>query len=1054
MSFSAFNVGLQMMTFTGNKLPQQRLSSKPVAGGSFTPNTLEAAFVMRANLDYQFEKAFLDQHKAKMQNRLNELTKKIQDAYSDLLNVSMSQQVGQEADPNLRADTILDGQDVNGSSKILDGVLGSNGFEDIGIVPKTVSKTGENLNETSMGYDGNLSAYQGNLTTAQANNHNNTIWRAPGLEQDQLDANGVYADDGSSGYGRLIDGVGEVQFRTLTDRTTAAGNVAGDLNVTMRVEDDPPIPEDANVNLSLLNSVTSGLLGGPPPPTYFNQKVENENTSYKTGGFWSAVNYLYNFAPREIKYSYAVGYTVNSDEAGNDEYLIDGELVNIRDNPNDTNFDGTDDDPQGYLKKDQRVKWASFDPTEGYQHERSGTSNQYPTVVNRQKAWLLDGSDPQSTVGKGLWDLSQVEGDGDVHIVDNLIFQSGTYVYDATGSPDEAYFVNETGGIGTAMPGTVNEGGGRIVQYSGTSNGTLVSLVDSNIEAGSVFRNKVDMTVDTTTDDVNPPSATQDLKINHRGALRSSLFFNHYEVETRTVEFNNSARKDIDDLWDSTANPGHLATEDVSDDATGKVYVYGSLERSKSVDASKNYDLVDPTPNDSDPTKEITRSTGNVANSFNGEYVQSLHKIDSFNGINVVSNDPKQASPIMGDFKIGEYEGLMRSYEMSRNHIDYVAPTQIEVNAANSVPTDWHQGELVDDADPATPANGFVWFPFIEDTLYSAKPANATGTDPKTGYGRQNSPRQVIQARNTFNLSNDDFMKLQPAASWITDPSGTIRPTYEKRNFFVNVDLRGVHYDPTPSSGPPQVPKIFINGREVTDDASVGGLQNIDLTSATPVNAANNVYNLNYQLNLKDYLQSGYNTISIQASDGTWVSSLGANNYDEGIRVTELSGLPTNLTDSDGTAFVAADANDSVASGVINASIITGYDNNKAVTYAPDMSRQNTRKVQSRWQTRVVPQSTENDLQNNLIRMASSPSKTGTSSKVSNAFVQMLIDMLNEDKYRDIFKLGLMSNLNKLIVTGSANLPSGSNMQGTVSIYYDQNTQSVIVNQDKLIAKS
>lgn len=1061
MSFSAFNVGRQMIVFTGNNNPQLRLPSKPVAGGSFTPNTLEAAFVMRSTLDYQFEKAFLDQHKAKMQNRLNELTKKLQEAYTDLLNVSMSQQVGQEADAALRADVVLDGTDINGASKLIEGVLGSNGFEDIGIIPKTVSRTGENLNEVSMEYDGNLAYYQANQ---------DILWRAPGIEQDQLDSDGVFADDGKTGYGRLINGVGEVQFRTLTDRTTAAGNVAGDLNITMRIEDDPPIPEELDGNLSLLNSVTSGLLGGPPPPTYFNQKVVQESTEFKTGGFWSAVNYLYNFAPREIKYSYAVGYTVNSDEAGNDEYLIDGELINIRDNPNDTNFDGTEDDLQGYLVKDKRVKWASFDPTEGYQHERSGTSTNYPTVVNREKAWQQDGKNAAVHVGSDLWDLTQTESDGNVAIVDNLIFQSGTYTYNPNNTDEGAYFVNQTGGInGAFLPGgatsfedingnAVYDAGIDVLrQYSGSSGGVLTSLRDSNIEAGSIFQTKVDMTVSANQDTEIAPSASQDLEILGRGTTRSSLFFNHYEIETRTIEYNNSSRKDLDDLWDATGNPSHLATDDTSDDATGKIYAYGGIVRSKSVDTSKNYDLIDADPNDGVDNKEITRSTGSTSNTFNGEFIQSLHKIDSYNGLNVVSNDPKQASPIMGNFKLGEYDGLLRSYEMSRNLLGYVPPLAVEVDSANSVPTDWHQTEMVDDADPTDPANGFVWFPFIEDTLYSSKPEDTDGFDTKTGYGRLGSPRQLIQTRNTFQLSNEEFMRLQPASNWVIDSQGVSRPTYEKRNYFINLDLRGVHFDPTPISGIAEVPKIFVNGRQVLDDTGVGGLQNIDLLTSSNAGyggGASTTFDLSYQINLKDYLQEGYNTITVQTSDGSYNYALGSANYNEGMRITEMTGLPTNLTDSDGSAYVAADANDTFSSTVINSKIITGYDNARAVAYSPEMERLNTRKVQSRWQARIVPVSAEKDPNSNLLRMSSQASTTGTSYKVSNAFVELIINSINQQKYRDIFKLGLISNLNKLAVTGSANLPNGANMQGSLSMYYDQTTQSIIVDQDKLIAKS
>ncbi|MGV3526103.1 MAG: hypothetical protein ACO1RX_17925 [Candidatus Sericytochromatia bacterium] len=990
MSFSAFNVGSQMMSFTGNTIPQQRFGSKPVAGGSFAPNTLEAAFSLRSSLDYQFEKAFIDKYRALMQNRLNELVKKLQEAYTDLLNVSMAQQIGEGADESLRADVRLDGQDGGTSAQLLEGAMGANGFEDLGIHPGAT--------QTSVNY-----------TAPGAGNSGTNIWRAPGLQADELSAGGAYADDGIGGYGRNIGGVGDVQFRALNEYTTAAGNVSGDLHITMRVEDDPPIPEDTNVALDLLNSVTSAILGGPPDPTYFNQKVEQHSTTYKTGGFWSTVNYLYNFAPREMKYTYAVGYTVNTDEAGNDEYLIDGELVNNLDIP---------PGPQGYLQKDQRIKWASFDPTEGYQQERSGTSNLYPTVINREKAWL-DGYDVSGGGERAIWNNTPTAADGRVYVVDGLIFQSGTYIFNGT-------FVNSTGGIGTTISGTTNIGG-VIVQDSALNNGTLVSLLESNIEMGSTFRYKVDMTHSEydsegrVVDNFQEPDSGTDLEIFNRGANRSSVFYNHYEVETRTVEFN-STRADLDELTPIATD------EDLTDDAIGKIYAYGDIKRSHSIDASKNYDLVASNPADPNSAKEITRSSGNINGSFNGEFVQSQHKIQSVNGQNVVGNDEKQASPILGNFEIGQYEGMMRSYQMNRNIVEYIPPSQMEINAANAVPTDWYQSELLVTSanDPADPADGKIWFPFVEDTLYSRKPENATAGDSRSGYGRLGAPRQLIQARNTFQLAQDELMTLQPAADWVSDALGIKRPTYEKKDFNINIDLTGIHYDDT--TNPPEVPKLFVNGREVLLAPASG---------PTPLNAGTpNVVDVGYQVNLKDVLQVGYNTISLQTSDGAFHNILGDANYNEGIRIT------------------AGTNTDPGVDGTINAKIITGYDNTEAVTYAPDMSRPGMQKVQSRWQTRVIPTTAEQDGGNNLVKLASDPNFTGSSYKVANTFIEMIIDMLNQEKYRDIFRLGLMSNLNKVAVNGQANLPNGASLQGALSVYFDQNLQKVVVFQDKLIAGS
>lgn len=996
MSFSAFNVGRQMMIQTGNVLPQQNFGSRPIAGGSFTPNTLEAAFVLRSNLDYQFEKAFIDKHRATMQNRLNEVSKKLEDAYKDLLNVSMSQQVGEGVDAdgdgfmdnvNLRADVRLDGADGTNRAQLISGILGENGFEDLGVDPSG-----------QVGVD---------YTAPGATNIGNNIWRSPNKDVDLLSPTGPYGDDGVFGYSRTI-GSDPVQFRALTERTTAAGNVAGEMDITLRIEDDPPQPQDLEGSLGFLNDITSAITGGAPEPTYFNQKVEQYSAGYSTGGFWSSVNYLYNFAPREIKYSYAVGYTVNSDEAGNDEYLVDGEMVNRLDIPNDTDADFVEEDSQGYLKNPNRVKWTSNNPLEGYQHERSGTSANYPTVTNRQKAWL----DESATGSSVAWDINPTHADGEVHIVENLIFQSGTYTYDGS-------FVNTTGGFGN------------LVQTDAFSNGSTVALTESNIQLGSVFKHNVDMTSNGN-DNVTNASDSDDFQVNDRGRIRSSLFFNHYEVETRTVEFNNKSNVDVAEL---TSAP----TNSLNDDAAGALYVKGSIARSTSIDATKSYDLVkiDPLGPDDPSNQEISRTTGNVARTFNGEFLHSLHKIQSINGQDVVGNENKQASPILGNFELGKYEGIERSLQMNRNIVEYTPPSEMEIDAANTVPTDWYQAEMLtgDTENPQLPDNGAIWFPFVEDTLYSE-----VGGE---GFGRPGGERQMVQARNSFSVTRDEMMTLRPASQWQTDATGTVRPTYQKKDMFIDVELTGIHYDDT--TGPAQVPKIFINGREY-----VG-------TPVAQTNHGGNVSDVTYRINLNSsdpletsFLQEGANTITVQASDGTHFNPLGGINENEGIKVTatDIADYPTPPSAADYASVLKT----------LNSKVITGYATVDGVPpdvkYSSELNRPNTIKALSRWQTRLVPRTVENDPQSKLVKLASTQEKTGSSNKSTNSFIETVISMMNDRKYKDIFKLGLMSNLNKLAINGQAQLPSGSSMQGTVSMYFDTQQQRIVVTQDKLVAQS
>jgi hypothetical protein len=996
MSFSAFNIGTQMVTLTGNKLPQLRLASKPVAGGSFTPSTLEAAFVMRSSLDYQFESSFLTKYKALMQNRLNFLQEKLKDAYTNILNTSMAQQVGQDAAAETRADVRLDGLDSTGRAQVIGGVRGANGFEDIGIAPDTDLKF-ENVGATD-------------------------IWRTPGKLNDAMTLNGTLPEDTIAGWGRVLDAtVAPVQFRSLLEYETGAGNVSGNIKVTMRAEDDPPVPIPVNTLMGILNTITSAVTGPPPTPTYYNQKLEEHETEYKTGGFWSTINYLYNFAPRELQYSYAVGYTANSDEAGNDAYLSSGLLVDARDNvvgPTDA-----------FLQDSQRVKWASFEPTDGYQHEISGTSSRYPTVINRENAWVQSSNQYGADVWFDEASFSAANPGATAQIVDGVLFQSGTYKY------VNGVFINSALGIASETAG---------------SNGVLYA--NSNIQDGTVFKNTVEWNGalnDTLNGNDEPTS---------RGRINSSLFFNHYEVETRTIDFNGGTRSD------STSQPG-------APDNTGQLLAIGGLERSYSVDASKDYQRLKT-------TNEISRGAGNVSRTFNGEFIQGLHKIESVNGQNLAGNEQKQASPILGNFEIGAYEGILRSYHMSRNIVEYTKPTKMEINAADTVPTDWYQGEMLVSAATGTlaadMAQGKMWFPWLADTIYSGSAG---------GYGKQNSQDQVIQARNTFELKKDDILQL---AGFVPDVTGYYQPTYTKKDYVLNINLTGIHNDSTNSANylkssddTSQVPtrrdfgvnledaKIFVNGEllvppsEQPPGTPIPGQPNpqIAVTSLTENGAGSGNYNLGLRVNIKDYLREGLNTIVIQTRDGSYSLLTVPDNSNESISVT------------------AGPGNTAAVNKVLNDKVITGYNTVGEAVYNPDFDRQGLLKVQSRWQARLVPHTVNPNLTKDpanetaglaamavndpdfqiyyrMGNLASAPETTGSSFKVANSFIEQILGFINQQKYRDIFRMGMLSNLNKLAIQGSANLPSGSSLQGNISLYYDQQKQMIVVNQDKLVGKS
>jgi hypothetical protein len=398
----------------------------------------------------------------------------------------------------------------------------------------------------------------------------------------------------------------------------------------------------------------------------------------------------------------------------------------------------------------------------------------------------------------------------------------------------------------------------------------------------------------------------------------------------------------------------------------------------------------------------------------------------------VVGNEQKQASPIIGNFELGRYEGIMRSYEMSRHLIPYSPPKTLEVNAANTVPTDWYQAEMIlSSANPATVRDSGIWFPYVDDTIYSNGSTGSYGTG---------SERMVVQARNTFNLKREDFLQLAPVADWVEDATGFLRPTYEKKDVPVRITLNGVY---NPAGDPSAQPKIFVNGINIFEDPyfSTNGIANAVLVSATGP-GADDASNMVYEVNLAPYLREGINTIAIQAGD-----TVGS---DEGISVTALSTMSTEDSGG-GPVTLTADAQ---TVNLVQGVIATGYGDMGAVVYNNQLIRPNTVRVQSRWQTRIVPSTTLDDNNSNLLRASSSPEETGSSAKTANSFLELIIDALNQRKYRDIFKLGLLSNLNKMAIQGQANVPTGASLQGNVSVYFDTNSQRLVVNQDKLVGKS
>lgn len=972
MVFSAFNISRTMVQFTGNS-PGSKIPNRPVAGGSFTPNTMESFVMLRSQLDNQFESAFVTKYKSLMQNRLNSMADKLRSSYGNLLNISMGQQIGANAGASVRSDTIIDGTTGTAAQTISNAVAGDDAFVDIGVSHKSVGAealTGVNFAAT----------------------------------QDGLNSDGI------TGYSRDIGGTRNAEFRMMSPVARAAADMAGKMKITMRTEEDPP--DDINNPFNFFTDALAFAFGGPPEPTQFNMKVSDYETDFNVGGFWSAVNYLYNFAPRQLRYTYGIGYSANSDEAGNKAYLVEGALVDGRDiqgGPGtDTSYAAFGGNPASQ-PKGNRLKWAGMDPTQGYTTEVSGSQANFGTVTNRQKV-LIERTDQ---FGNQLWYSAILPANGDADIVDDVTVMSGSKFY---GGPDDT-----SGMYDTATPTNVEENSKIIIESS-----------ISYTVTSTLFMNHYEM--ETRTVDFNTPNSGVPIGLAQDTGLgaplnqqviqfQSNALMTTFGVGDRIKIGNQPATyvKRIGPLAANNPTAGDPALTNLqlevepalltspttaagSEDiiykvAEGTVLAASGMSRSFSVDGSKNYQIVDG-------TRSISAGSAKISKNFTGKFAQSIHKIHSVNGQDVVSNagphDANTGAPLIGNFEIAKYEGFMRSLAMSRGLVAYEHPTPFEVNAADVVPTNWVNAEMLSpDSTPGNVESSKVWFPYINDTIYNL--STAIPTD-------QGYRGQTIQARNSFELTEEELFQIQPIGAWTTGPDGILRPTFTPKDFFIDIDL-----------GPDAAnAKLFVNGVDMGAlTANPPGVNTVNLGGATSP------------------LKAGDNSIVIQLDDPG----------------------PPSTSNNEGLSVRVGAGNIGVVDDIIVDRIQTGYGNGTGTPpplprFEGVLQRPNMAKILSRWQTRLVPPRTSADAANTLLQMASDPLETGSSFKGSNSFAEILMQHINDPLYQDVYRMGLFSKLNKLLVQGNGQTPSGASLTGSVSTFFDFDSFFVKVDQDKLVSKA
>lgn len=357
-------------------------SSTIKKGGAFSPNFAETTSIMRASLDNQWENAYIIKYQALMQNRLNALKQELTAAYNNLLQQASSQQVRENGSNNtISATTDVYGRMLPGADGTVNQAFKGLKYYD--------DKTALDIGDTKGVWDGSTSKTQ-----------------ADGIPSYYVAAK-TYQYDSS---GNPIEQKTEnVEMRKLYVSGPAM-QIANDMKVTFRSEEVLPKATDSSSPFSFLGNDPN-----PNPAFKAGEKVAEYSTEVKTGGFWSTINYLYDFSPRELKYAYATSYSTTTEESGTRNYtdadglkqatLYSGKIVDARDMQAKGGLQ-TDEDgatpiltafPTTAVDEDNprfgaRVKWNTSSTDDGYVTERNPLIDLYATANDKQNAkWTVPG---------------------------------------------------------------------------------------------------------------------------------------------------------------------------------------------------------------------------------------------------------------------------------------------------------------------------------------------------------------------------------------------------------------------------------------------------------------------------------------------------------------------------------------------------------------------------------------------------------------------------------------------------------------------------------------
>lgn len=958
MTFNNVNVFRSVLN-TLNTSGVNSSSDKVKNGGSFSPNTFEAIAIMRSELDNQWDNSYITKYEALLQTRLNRLKQELNNAYKALLEISGGMHIRDDAD-------------ATSANKSLQSAYGS------------TLAGGSNAAFNDLKYYADSAAFN----AADGGTTTNTT-----------------AVDGIPSYWQA-DPIGLYEMRRLYV-TGPALQIVNDVNITMRTEEIP-----GKATTGGLGGL-AGLLGNKP--FIGGEKVAEYSAEVKTGGFWTTVNYLFNFSPREMKYNYVTAYSTTTEEAGTRQkdgvqaLLANRQVVDSRDAgqggmsdpiPVYGSASGDTIPPDG-----ARIKWETT--SSSYITEQSpffgsyGKSIDNRTILRRQVANNFDFQDYNggsfSDTVRSDFDIAADNGEAKKYTV----------------------YGNEE-----------------------FKNGPMSSRLKWEFQHDGKVA--ADLNQDGDIDGSDDHTA-------------KAAFVNHYIVQTKTIELNSSA------------------------DSYGKIEVAKEdLIRSKGVDGTADHTLIDENKNkvidnilDSDGNpkeKMLMAGSSKISKTFTGEYMASLHTIDSFNGQEISSNNGSIVfnKPVI----LGQYEGFERAKMMSigvaEDYIDeintlprtkaqaleLVSKFQSEINASGMVDTDWHYSQYKDATSDKTTGSkimfklidkvefdsGLVKIEYDPTKVYSTTPIQPNGT--KINPIEYESP--TVAFRKTFNLSADEISMLNYSGSLDTLTSTELyidTPNREYKDARIKINTSSIIGDLD----------LIVNGKVVPPESPgvynlKGYLQEGDNVISTQMKFSGNGGATGHYFELlndasnnpevTNWINSKISTE--RAKNGDNVSSKFNSNPEYGYTSAWQSKL----------AVQKVDINFKRNSGDFNFNIGGMIETRNELTaneYYDIMQNGSTAEkddLMANWFLR------EDNL-NDVLLLGSS--QTATKIKDVNPLLRVLIDALNNPEYKDIFYLGMVnSNLGKNIqLKATVSAPTGGSIEGILDVKYNPKDHRFTLVQSK-----